>query len=169
MSHATLARAANRSLNEATAAVPALRRVSQAARTQLQAVCIGMCGGAAVIAFILSITFSWNAQKVAGEAGPPPSEAREDARQNALGQLKEEAGPDPSFDDVLNIRAPFLSPEVQRLMEMKVLQPMPVHDATGTTGSNVLSQRAFGSYKITGANGVQQTRYSPMLRVSTRF
>jgi hypothetical protein len=67
------------------------------------------------------------------------------------------------------MQAPFLSPEVKRLMEMKVLHPMPIHDATGTTGSNVLSQRAFGSYKITGANGVQQTRYSPMLRVATTF
>jgi len=63
--------------------------------------------------------------------------------------------------------APFLSPEVRRLMDMKVLEPMPVHDATGTTGSSALAARAYGSFRL--RSGAQYQRYQPMLRVTSQL
>lgn len=63
--------------------------------------------------------------------------------------------------------APFLSPEVRRLMDMKVLEPMPVHDATGTTGSTALSSRAYGAFRL--RSGAQYPRYQPMLRVTSQL
>jgi len=65
------------------------------------------------------------------------------------------------------VDAPFLSPEVRRLMDMKVLEPMPVHDATGTTGSSALASRAYGSFRL--RSGAQYQRYQPMLRVTSQL
>jgi len=65
--------------------------------------------------------------------------------------------------------APFLSPEVRRLMDMKVLEPMPVHDATGATGGGALASRAYGAYRITRSTARGGIGYRPMLRVSTQF
>jgi len=65
---------------------------------------------------------------------------------------------------VADFEAPvaFFSPEVQRLMDARVLEHMPVHDAVGhPTGSATLADRAYGAFRIapTGALG-----YRPMLR-----
>ena len=140
-------------------------------RNNLKNVFVAILVFTALLCAFMTINHARRAQP--GPTPKDPEQLLEDARDKAKAQYQAENEPNPNYDEVLgleeNVVAPFLSPEVKRLMEMKVLQPMPIHDATGTTGSNVLSQRAFGSYKITGANGVQQTRYSPMLRVATTF
>lgn len=139
-------------------------------RTNLRNVIIAMYGGAATLAAILTITYARSTQEV-NDGTVAPENALENALQNAEQRYVEEAAGDPNYDEVLGggIEAPFLSPEVKRLMDLKVLQPMPMHDATGTTGSATLSKRAFGAYRVRGTNGNDQTRYSPMLRVAATF
>lgn len=56
----------------------------------------------------------------------------------------------------------YLSPEVQRLMDHKVLEHMPVHDAVGhPTGIATLSERAFGAFRVPATGTVG---YRPFLR-----
>ncbi|MAQ22705.1 MAG: hypothetical protein CMK83_00645 [Pseudomonadales bacterium] len=58
----------------------------------------------------------------------------------------------------------FISPEVQRLMEHKVLEHMPIHDAVGhPTGIATLSERAYGAFRVSDTGGVG---YRPFLRAT---
>lgn len=76
-------------------------------------------------------------------------------------QLEEAKRAVDTESDAANI---FLSPEVQRLMDHKVLEHMPVHDAVGhPTGAATLAERAYGAFRVSNTGGVG---YRPFLRAT---